>query len=62
VSFASHCDVKNMNQLSADELTCADLMSTVEQELGAFFRAVTELFGSARWSSQLKIGCTSSRQ
>jgi len=37
-----------MNQLFANKLACADLMTKAEQELGAFFSAVKELFGSAQ--------------
>jgi hypothetical protein len=35
------------NPLSASKLACPDLMTKVEQELGAFFSTVKELFGSA---------------
>src|SRR5260221_12802126 len=36
-----------MNQLPKDHmLDCADVMTTAEQELTAFFRAVGNLFGS----------------
>jgi cell wall assembly regulator SMI1 len=37
-----------MNQLSAGTVTCADLQTKAEQELGAFFSAVRELFGSTQ--------------
>src|SRR3981081_4106865 len=35
-----------INQSSKDHIDCADVMTTAEQELTAFFRAVVNLFGS----------------
>ena len=52
ISAISLREVSNMNQLALSkrpknyQATCADLITMAERELAAFFRAVTELFGS----------------